>query len=248
MATSFFRKGKQVKTAIALVMTLVLAAGPLYGDTNELPPPVPAQEQPEILTRGPVHEAFAEPVDLQVQAGVVAPKPAAIQHSRKIRRQTNRQANNSSGCRATGPGIRNGTATSGSAAAGALRHQAGTGCQVTGPKCPKAGSGYPVSGRRLPALSRLSICRLLRRSKTCSRRGPSPSPDNIWVPPCWYWYQGRYVLRHGYWLVAQADWVWAPSHYVWTPRGYVFVAGELGLLAGAPGRVVCAGLFIKECL
>ena len=36
---------------------------------------MPSQEQPEVLTRGPVHEAYAGPVDLQVQEGVVAPKP-----------------------------------------------------------------------------------------------------------------------------------------------------------------------------
>ncbi|MCX5638116.1 MAG: YXWGXW repeat-containing protein, partial [Planctomycetota bacterium] len=74
-----------MKTAIMIVMTLALAAGPLYGTATEqplpppssedmnAPPPTPAQEQPEVLTRGPVHEAFAEPVNLQVQAGLVAP-------------------------------------------------------------------------------------------------------------------------------------------------------------------------------
>jgi hypothetical protein len=56
--------------------------------------------------------------------------------------------------------------------------------------------------------------------------GVAPSPDRIWVPPCWYWYQGQYVRRSGYWVIAQADWVWVPSHYLWTPRGYVFCAGH----------------------
>jgi hypothetical protein len=56
--------------------------------------------------------------------------------------------------------------------------------------------------------------------------GAPPTDDNIWVPPCWYWYQGHYVWRAGYWLVAQDGWVWAPSHYAFTPRGYVFVAGH----------------------
>ena len=56
--------------------------------------------------------------------------------------------------------------------------------------------------------------------------GPPPSPDNIWVPPCQYWYNDAYVLRAGYWLTPQPDWVWVPSHYIWTPRGYVFVEGH----------------------
>ena len=70
-----------MKTAITIMAMLVLAAGPLYGVAQPLPPsqeqtappPTPAQEQPEVLTRGPVHEAFAEPVNLQVQEGLVAP-------------------------------------------------------------------------------------------------------------------------------------------------------------------------------
>ena len=56
--------------------------------------------------------------------------------------------------------------------------------------------------------------------------GPPPTEDNIWVPPCWYWYQSHYIWRPGYWVVAQDGWVWGPSHYVCTPRGYVFVAGH----------------------
>ncbi len=56
--------------------------------------------------------------------------------------------------------------------------------------------------------------------------GPPPSSDDIWVPPCRYWYEGHYILRSGYWLRGQPDWVWIPSHYTWTPRGYVFVPGH----------------------
>jgi len=55
-----------------MVIMLTTWSFPLYGAADE-PPPVPAQEQPEVLTSGPVHEAFAEPVNLQVQGGLVAP-------------------------------------------------------------------------------------------------------------------------------------------------------------------------------
>jgi hypothetical protein len=44
---------------MTIVLLLALAAGPLYGQvTEQAPPPTPVQEQPEVLTRGPVHEAF----------------------------------------------------------------------------------------------------------------------------------------------------------------------------------------------
>lgn len=53
----------------------------------------------------------------------------------------------------------------------------------------------------------------------------APSPDYGWAPGCWVWYQSRYAWRPGYWAPGRADWVWVPAHYVWTPRGYVFVEG-----------------------
>ena len=63
-----------MKTAITFVTLMALAAVPLAGGAaTEQPPPTPAQEEPEVLTSGPIHEAFAEPVDLKVQKGLVAP-------------------------------------------------------------------------------------------------------------------------------------------------------------------------------
>ena len=53
----------------------------------------------------------------------------------------------------------------------------------------------------------------------------APSVDYAWSPGCWLWYQGRYAWRPGYWAQGRADWNWMPAHYVWTPRGYIFVGG-----------------------
>lgn len=54
---------------------------PLAVPDADNPPPIPAEEQPETLTSGPVHEAFAEPVNTDVQEGLVVPKepPASIE-------------------------------------------------------------------------------------------------------------------------------------------------------------------------
>jgi hypothetical protein len=53
----------------------------------------------------------------------------------------------------------------------------------------------------------------------------APSVDYGWSPGCWIWYQGRYAWRPGYWAQGRADWDWTPAHYVWSPRGYIFVGG-----------------------
>ncbi|HUN81350.1 MAG TPA: hypothetical protein VMV81_07545, partial [Phycisphaerae bacterium] len=54
---------------------------------------------------------------------------------------------------------------------------------------------------------------------------PAPSDEFIWVPGSWVWHHGRYAWRPGYWQHAQRDWMWVPAHYVWTPRGYVYADG-----------------------
>jgi len=53
----------------------------------------------------------------------------------------------------------------------------------------------------------------------------APSRDHGWTPGNWMWQQERYAWRPGYWAPGRSDWDWIPAHHVWTPRGYVFVDG-----------------------
>ena len=52
-----------------------------------------------------------------------------------------------------------------------------------------------------------------------------PSPDVIYVPGVWMFSGSTYVWRPGYYARAENDFMWVPAHYVWAPRGYVFVDG-----------------------
>jgi hypothetical protein len=54
---------------------------------------------------------------------------------------------------------------------------------------------------------------------------PQPADNYVWSPGCWVWHETRYAWQPGYWLVEEPDWVWVSAHYVWTPGGYVFVPG-----------------------
>ncbi len=54
---------------------------------------------------------------------------------------------------------------------------------------------------------------------------PSPGDNYFWVPGNWLYADGRYVRRAGYWAESNPDWVWQPAHYCWTPQGYVYIAG-----------------------
>jgi hypothetical protein len=58
--------------------------------------------------------------------------------------------------------------------------------------------------------------------------GPSiaaPSSDHYWIPGTWLWHDTRYVWSPGYWTPLREQWTYVPSRYVWTPRGHVYVGG-----------------------
>ncbi|MEX2560295.1 MAG: hypothetical protein WD403_10295, partial [Pirellulales bacterium] len=54
---------------------------------------------------------------------------------------------------------------------------------------------------------------------------PPPAEGYFWVPGQWVWRTGRYVWQPGYWAIVEPGWVWMPAHYVWSPSGCVYVAG-----------------------
>ncbi|MBM3981831.1 MAG: hypothetical protein FJ304_16460 [Planctomycetes bacterium] len=53
---------------------------------------------------------------------------------------------------------------------------------------------------------------------------PAPNATSFYVPGSWVW-RNRYVWRPGVWVGHRANWLWVPARYHWTPAGYVFVDG-----------------------
>ncbi len=54
---------------------------------------------------------------------------------------------------------------------------------------------------------------------------PSPGTDYFYIPGNWSQASSGFLWNAGYWHPMQDDLVWVPSHTVWTPRGCVYVAG-----------------------
>jgi hypothetical protein len=54
---------------------------------------------------------------------------------------------------------------------------------------------------------------------------PAPSDDSIYSPGVWVYRDNRYMWRPGVWITYRPGWIWVPAHYVWTPVGWVFVDG-----------------------
>lgn len=206
-----------------MMILMVIAMGALLGKATAQTPAIPAQEQPEVLTRGPVHEAFAQPVDLEDQTGLIAPTepPADIDEVLPAERPAGDQF-------AWVPGYwawdaeRNGYIW----VSGCWRAVPSGMSWVPGYWAKAPGGWQWVAGFwALASNQEIEYLPAPPALTDIEPAGLAPSPDNMWAPPCWYWDSGQYIRRPGYWLAVQPDWVWVPSHYVWTPRGYVFVNG-----------------------
>jgi hypothetical protein len=213
-----------MKTAIQALIILALAGSQLYGGPNDSPPPIPSQEEPEVLNEGPIHEAFAQPVALSHQAGIVAADepPEAIAEKPASERPKGSQYVWIPGYWAWDTARKDYVWVS-----GCWRVPPANMSWIPGywNKVPEGWQWVP--GFWIPTARAGQIEYLPEPPEIVDVEPPVVTGVSygIWVPPCYYWREGRYTLRAGYWLVPRGDWVWIPSHYAWTPHGYVFVAG-----------------------
>jgi hypothetical protein len=177
----------------------------------------------QVLTRGPVHEAFAEVVTFNPEPGIVVSQapPAAIDELPPEEKPEGDSVTWIPGYWGWDDERRDFIWISGTwrALPPGRAWQAGYWGQTA--------QGYQwISGYWTDAAGQTTV--YLPPPPATVEAGPNlaaPSPDLVWTPGCWIWWQGRYAWRPGYWTQGQADWDWIPAHYVWTPRGYIFVEG-----------------------
>ena len=177
----------------------------------------------EVLTRGPVHEAFAETVTFDPEPGFIAPKlpPDAIEEVPPEQRLEGDNVDWIPGYWAWDDERTDFLWVSGTWRALPPGRQwipgywspSGQGAQWT--------SGYWADATAIEI-------EYLPEPPATVEVGPNltaPSVDHTWMPGCWVWQQNRYAWRPGYWETAQQNWVWIPAHYCWSPRGYIYVDG-----------------------
>ena len=213
-----------MKTVIQVLMILILSSCQVYGVSSESPPAIPSQEQPEVLNEGPIHEAFAQPVDLDPQAGIIAPNepPADIKEDPALDKPKGSDSVWIPGYWAWEAERKDYVWVS-----GCWRIPPANMSWIPG-YWNRVTQGWQwIPGFWIPT-SRAGQIEYLPKPPEIVDVGPPADvtiSDQIWVPPCYYWQDNRYILRSGYWLVPHDDWIWIPSHYAWTPYGYVFVSG-----------------------
>ncbi len=187
------------------------------------PVPADAEDGVQVLTRGPVHEAFAETVTYDPEAGIVAPTgpPAPIEEVPPEQRIEGDNVAWIPGYWGWDDERNDFLWISG------IWRALPPGRQWVPGYWGKSDQGFQwTSGYWADAEA--SEVEYLPEPPASVEVGPNiaaPSADHTWLPGCWLWRNGRYAWRPGFWATAQPNWVWVPARYVWAPRGYVFVDG-----------------------
>ena len=177
----------------------------------------------QVLTRGPVHEAFAGMVTFNPAPGVIVQKapPEAIEEIPPVERPEGANVTWIPGYWAWDDERSDFLWVSGTWRA------LPPGREWVAGYWGKIATGYQwTSGYWANAANEETT--YLPAPPATVEEGPStkaPSRDYGWTPGSWLWRDERYAWSPGYWAQGRSDWDWMPSHYVWTPRGYVFVDG-----------------------
>ena len=173
------------------------------------------------------------------------PRKSRRPRFRKSRRATGRKATSSSGCPATGPGMRTGTATSGSAPAGAPLRPDVLGAGLLGPRAGRMGvgprfldAGRDAEDRVSPGPAGDRERRTAGSAAVAGRHLGAPLPLLVRGPLC----PAAGVLGA---RAAGLDLGAVPLRL--DPARLCLRRGALGLRAGASRRVVCAGLPPAAC-
>jgi len=197
------------------------------------PPRFDGEDGVQVLTRGPVHEAFAETIIFDPEPDIVVSRapPNSIEEVPPDQRPDGDNVSWIPGYWAWDDERNDFLWVSGVWRALPPGRQWMPGYWGGSEQGFQWTSGYWADAR-------VSEIEYLPEPPDTVETGPNieaPSADYTWIPGCWVWHHGRYAWRPGYWERVQPDWNWVPDHYVSAPRGYVFVDGYWDYSVGRRG-------------
>jgi len=211
------------------------SAPDLFPPQNPTPPTPPTEAAPEaggatdpnteVLTRGAVHEAFAQPVVFNATPSAVVPKqpPDPVEEMPPEQKPAGDHVVWVAGYWSYEADQQKFAWTSGiwRAMPAGVEWVPGYWSQADG------GSQWVSGFWRKNDVTQVTY--LPQKPPDTLEQGAvgvAPSPDYVWIPGHWTWWHEHYAWRPGFWAAANPNWIWVPAHYVWTPPGYVFVDGH----------------------
>ena len=176
-----------------------------------------------MQSRGPVHEAFAQPGDLKIDAGALIPKqpPAPIQEAPPESRPDNDNMQWIPGYWAWDADRQDYNWTSGVYREPPPGRRFVPGHWVQDGTSFRWISGFWTADNQQEMAYVPAPPAPLETAPTTTQ----PDPNTVFVPGYWTYASGRYAWRTGYWAAYRPGRIWIAPRYVWTPSGYLFVDG-----------------------
>jgi hypothetical protein len=215
-------------TALTAAGLLLIAS---IGRTQVAPPP-PGPPTPEAgtdepgietLTQGPIHEAFANPTEMDPTPGPVVPKepPQPIAEDPP-------EFMPEGAVWISGYWVWDDDRDEFIWVTGVARVPPPNMQWVPGYFADADGGWQRVSGFWASAEEPEVEYRLTGPPETLEAgpSSPAPSETHFWVPGNWAYYDTGYRWHGGYWAPYVENWIWVPARWVWTPGGYVFCPGH----------------------
>ena len=187
--------------------------------------PAIAADEVEVLARGPVHEAYAEPHESQPKATPIIAKepPKPVEELPPDQKPEGENVQWLPGYWSYDEDRKDYLWVSG------FWRVAPPGRTWVAGSWRKVGDGWQWSGGLWAGAQeqKAEIEYLPQPPAPLDDAGastPAASETDIYVPGNWV-YRERYVWRPGYWSAYRPNWVWTAAHYRWTPGGHVFIEG-----------------------
>lgn len=231
------------------ILVLTLCVSPLLAQ-EKTPAPAPreaAAEQvvtePEVLNRGPIHEAYAVPYSRDPVKTMLTVKepPEAIDERPPARQPEGTTIRWIPGYWAFDEDRSDFVWVS-----GIWREVPQGRTWVPGYWTPSGNGFLWVPGNWTDAeIEEIKYLPEPPASKETGPTGQSPGEGYFWIPGNWEWADNDYKWRAGYWAPRQRDWIWVPARYTHSPLGYVYTSGYWDDLLSYRG-VAFAPVYFRE--
>jgi hypothetical protein len=181
------------------------------------------QEGVEVLTRGPMHEAYASPESLDPKPSPIVPKqpPEPVPEMPPDQKPDGSQVIWISGYWAWDDDSADFSWISG------FWRDVPPGKRWVPGHWTEAGGGWQWISGLWAAQNQTEVSYVPPPPPTLEN-GPSalaPEADQFYSPGCWIYVERQYRWRPGFWVRHRPNWVYLPAQYAWTPAGCVFVDG-----------------------
>jgi hypothetical protein len=225
------RRRRSAYFAAGLSAVTALLAVPLGGWGQEPPPPAPVprpdaaavdRAEPEVLTSGPIHEAYAEPLaSATIDLVVPAQPPEPIDEMPPDAKPAGDDVEWIGGYWAWDDDRNDFIWVSGvwRNIPPGMRWVPGYWAQVTG------GWQWTPGFWAEAGVDQVTYYPPPPETLEEGPNSDPPSANHFWVPGTWVYVENDYRWRPGFWSQGYDNWMWVPSTYHYTPRGVVYVDG-----------------------